>query len=287
MKDKLFEKIDKPKLFIGINNSKKRLFEHVSPQEQIMGNFTQNEISVDCSINQYYSGVMILDDIPPFDIVDYDLFKESDYKHYINDIKGVCRSSFEYRRFVNYLRDYMDMNKCSFFTNVSNKDTFKIRIELHHYPFTLHDIVTTVYNKRVSRAESLDVEMVAKEVMYIHYYCMVGIIPLAETVHELVHNQVLFIPVDTVFGNYKEFIDVYGTFIPSEVMEKYNAISAQTLAYNEEANLQVLQQSPLAIQLPGDDGSGLYKVAKLEEIVSLMKGKIKEIENKPKLAKVA
>lgn len=172
----------------------------------------------------------------------------------------------------------MDMNKCSFFQNVSNKDTFKIKIELHHSPFTLYDITMTIFNKRVFYKESLDVEMVAKEVMYIHYFCMVGIIPLAETVHELVHKQIVFIPKDSVFGNYEGFIEAYGEFIPIDAKDRYDLLSAQTLAYNEPANLQVLQQSPLVIQLPGDGDSGSYKLPKLEMIASLMKGRMLEMK---------
>ena len=56
-------------------------------------------------------------------------------------------------------------------------------------------------------------------------------------------------------------------------------MSAQTLAYNEAANLQVLQQSPLIIQLPGDDGSGTYKLPKLEAVANLMKQKVIEFKN--------
>lgn len=269
MKERLFSVVQKP-----------RLFEHIQPQSalQIFEQPTTNVIS-----RPYYDGVIVLDEVPPFDYEEFDIYDEKDFKKYIAEIEKVCRSSFEYRNFVNYLRDYMDMNKCSFFQNISNKDTFKIKIELHHCPFTLYDIVMTIFNKRKFYNESLEVEMVAKEVMYIHYFCMVGIIPLAETVHELVHNQIVFIPIDNVFGNYKEFIEVYEQFIPQETMHKYDTLSAQTLAYNEAANLQVLQQSPLIIQLPGDDGSGTYKLPKLEAVANLMKQKVLEFKSPSKI----
>ena len=269
MKDKfLFTELDKPQLFSVV--------EEELPIEQ----FKQQTTEI--SSQPYYDGIIVLDEVPAFDMEEFDIYDEKDFKKYIQEVEKVCRTSFEYRHFVNYLRDYMDMNKCSFFQNVSNKETFKIKIELHHCPFTLYDIVMTVFNKRMFYHESLEVEMVAKEVMYIHYFCMVGIIPLAETVHELVHKQIVFIPLDTVFGNYEEFINDYREFIPEESMNRYEAISAQTLAYNEELNLQVLQQSPLIIQLPGDDGSGTYKLPKLEAVVNLMKQKVIEMKSPPK-----
>lgn len=265
---KLFERIQpKPPV---------KLFERIQPNNIVVQQFQNTNI-----VRQnYWDGVIVLDEVPVYDIEDYNVYDEKSFKKYIDDIKRIIRSSFEYRRFVNYLRDYMDMNKCSFFQNVNNIETFKIKIELHHSPFTLHDIVLTVFNKRMHYNESLEVEMVAKEVMYIHYFCMVGIIPLAETVHELVHKQIVFIPVDTVFGNYNEFIDIYGEFIPDEVRERYDTIVAQTATYNEPENLKILQQSPLIIQLPGDNGFGTYELPKLESVVSLMKKKI--VEMKPR-----
>lgn len=266
MKGRLFTVI-KPKLFIHLNDS-----------ETALEQFKQSQ-STEIVSHKYYDGAIVLNEVPPFDKEEFDIYDEKDFKKYIEEIKKVCRTSFEYRNFVNYLRDYMDMNKCSFFQNISNKDTFKIKIELHHCPFTLHDIVLTVFNKRMFYHEDLEVEMVAKEVMYIHYFCMVGIIPLAETVHELVHKQIVFIPLDNVFGNYLEFIDAYGEFIPVDAKERYDQICAQTLAYNEAANLQILNQSPLIIQLPGDDGSGTYKLPKLEGVVNLMKQKVLEFKN--------
>ena len=267
--NRLFERVQKPIY----------LFERVNALSEF-----KNNQSTDIVEHKWYDGVLVLDQVPEFNIVDYDLYNKKEFDHYIDDVKRVVRSSFEYRRFVNYLRDYMDMNKCSFFQNVTNKDTFKIKIELHHHPFTLHDIVLTIYNKRIANNESVEVEMVAKEVMYIHYFCMVGIIPLAKTVHQLVHKQFLFIPIDTVFGNYEEFIEIYGDYIPPEAREKYDAINAQTLVYDEISNLQVLQQSPLIVQLPGDDGSGTYNLPKLEAISSLMKKRAIELkENKPSI----
>ena len=78
-------------------------------------------------------------------------------------------------------------------------------------------------------------------------------------------------------------MEVYKEFIPEDAMQRYEAMEAQTLAYNEEANLQVLQQSPLILQLPDDTGSGLYELPKLEGIVNLMKSKVLEMKSSPQL----
>lgn len=255
------------------------LVELISPIEKdknlqlkIPNNYTQ------VKNNTYYNDIIVLNDIPVFDIQDYDISNDKEFVKYIEDIKKVIRSSYEYRQFVNYLRDNMNMNACSFFKNVSNSNTFKIRIELHHSPYTLQDIVMTVFNKRVFYNESLEIEMVAKEVMYIHYFLMVGIIPLAETVHELVHKQLIFIPLDKVLGNYEAFEEMYGEWIPPETVDKIDMMRTKTLAYNDALEMSILQQNPIVLQLPGDTGQGLYNLPTMKDIEAVMANRIMEIK---------
>ena len=120
-----------------------------------------------------------LDHIPEFDIGDYDLTNEKDLFKYFKNIERICRSSRSYKKLVEYLRSCVDMNKCSFFKNVNNIDTYSIKIHIHHTPLTLYDIVTTVYSKRVANHESVTENAVAKEVMFNHYTTCVGLIPLS------------------------------------------------------------------------------------------------------------
>ena len=258
----------------------------IEPIVQNNNNFYQlgNPNETKLISNSYYNDIVVLDNIPEYDMQDYDISDDKGFKKYIEDIKKIIRSSFEYRRFVNYLREYMNMNKCSFFNNVTNANTFKIKIELHHSPLTLHDIVLTIFNKRVFYHESLEVEMVAKEVMYVHYFLMVGIIPLAETVHELVHKQLIFIPLNAVLGNYEDFIEMYNQWIPDEVTEKLQVIREKSKVYDNALNASILQQNPIILQLPGDTGQGLYNLPTMEQIESLMADRILEIkENHYKL----
>ena len=165
----------------------------------------------------------------------YDLNDEKDYDHYIKDCERIIRRSFEYKQFINYLRDNMNMNKCAFLSHVSNTENYGVKIEIHHYPFTLRDIVEIVYRKRCHYEESLSVFMVAKEVMELHYKLMVGLIPLSETIHELAHNGKIFIPVDRVLGRYNLFVDYYSPFISAEMLDTLRRIENYT--YSNDANI--------------------------------------------------
>lgn len=230
------------------------------------------------------SNILVIDDIPPYDIKDYDLFDEKDFNKYLQDIERIIRSSMEYREFINYLREYMDMNKCSFFENVSNINSYKIKIHIHHHPLTLYDIVVIVYNKRSFFEESLEAEMVAKEAMYIHYFMMVGLIPLSETVHDLVHDQLIFIPLDKVMGNWEEFLDTYSDFIPTETLEKIERYKRNTLNFSEEENRKLLIQSPTYVKMQEDQDpdctSVSYKLPEMNDIIDAMNKKIEDIKSK-------
>mgnify|MGYP000070429771 CR=1 FL=1 len=217
--------------------------------------------------------VISMDEIPEYDREDYNLSDAKDREKYFKDIERIVRNSFEYREYVSYLRDYMDMNKCSFFENVNNIESYNIKIHLHHSPITLYEIVVIVFNKRLYYKESLDAEAVAKEVMYVHYCLLIGLIPLCETVHELVHNEYLFVPNSSVLGNYKDFIELYKDWIPPEILAKLDRIEKYTQVYDEAENMNVLRTSYIYL-----DFSGTYKLPKLEDILEKVKERMEQLK---------
>ena len=213
-----------------------------------------------------------LHDIPRYDIYDYDLNDEKSFKSYMQAIERNVRQSFEYKAMIKYLREYMDMNQCAFYKNVNNIDTTRIKIEIHHEPLSLYDICVIVYNKRVSFHEPLDEEYVAKEVMYLHYNLLVGLIPLAETVHQLVHAQYLFVPTTAVLGKYKEFVDRYHDYMLPEQIEALEHIEEATRVYDDSDAKTLLSRQYIYI-----DTSGSYDLPKLEDVASMVKERITQI----------
>lgn len=180
-------------------------------------------------------------EIEPCDIETYCLEDEKEYEHFVKDVESQVRRSFEYREFIKYLRENMGMNKCSFLKDVSNDETYAIKIEIHHYPFTLRDITEIVIRKRIYYKEYISIQMVAKEVMELHYKLMVGLIPLSETVHQLAHSSRLFIPIDKVLGRYDLFVDYYKPFCNPEQLETLERIEK----YSEEKQSRILNTTIL------------------------------------------
>lgn len=230
--------------------------------------------------------------IPEFDTITYNLEDEKDFDHYIKDIEKDVRRSFEYRRFINYIRDNMDMDRCSFLQGVTNEETFDIKIEIHHYPFTLRDIVEIVYRKRNALNESLDLHMVSKEVMELHYKLMIGLIPLSETVHELCHAGRLFIPVDKVMGRYNMFVDYYKPYCSVGQLETLERIEKYTREeVSEVLDTTIIEQNKVTYdidvpqyQLPEFGKVSDEMIHKLESIKqnNYLLPTIKDIEDKSK-----
>lgn len=209
--------------------------------------------------------IIEMKDIPNYEKNDFeDLDNPKEFKKYTEEIKKMVRNSFEYKQLVQYLKEYMNMNQCSFL-NVSGELNKKIKIHIHHSPITMEEIVLIVYKKREYYMEGLETEDVAKEVMYLHYLLVIGLIPLAETPHEAVHSGYLFIPNDKVFGNYKLFLETYDQWIPPELKSKFDNLEEFTKTYNKEKNNELLKLNCVYINVTGED----VMLPSIEEIMKL------------------
>lgn len=132
---------------------------------------------------------------------------------FIKTVEGMVRTSREYRDYVTYLKKYLDMTCCSFFQGVTSKNTRGVKIEIHHEPFTLFDITSIVIDKWRDQERDLNHLLIAEEIMKIHYRGLVGLIPLSLTVHQLVHDNKIFIPLQAVFGDVPKFMKEYESHI--------------------------------------------------------------------------
>lgn len=140
-----------------------------------------------------------------------------DRRAFVNAVKKIVRGSKEYKDYIAFLREFLDMDRCAFFGKIGS-GTQKVRIEVHHEPFTLEDYVTVVTRKQIDEGVELNDLSVAKEVMKLHYQNMVGLIPLSKTIHQVVHSDThkVTIPTYMVYGNFYNFIDQYYDYISKD-----------------------------------------------------------------------
>ena len=228
-------------------------------------------------VNDIYSNdgqtILEMKSAPYFDKMPYDLLEEKSFKKYISDLERSVRNSFEYRELIAYLKNTEGMDVCSFLDNVTSRDNTKVKIEIHHSPLTLYDICLAVFRKRQQRKESTNLEAVAQEIMYLHYIGWVGLIPLSATVHDMVHNQYLFVPTDRVRGNYKAFVDNYYNFIDPDTLDSLDAAEDATREYNNK-QMELFNNHKIYLNV---DGS--YGLPRKDEMKSLLKDRITEIKS--------
>lgn len=209
-----------------------------------------------------------------FDKEEYDLNNEKEYKRYISDLEKLVRGSIHYRLLVSYLRNSEGMDKCAFLDNASTENGNKI--EIHHTPFTLFDITNTVVNKRIKNNEPMDIELVAEEILYLHYCGYVGLIPLCETVHQMVHNSFIFIPTDVVRFSYQQFINAYYNYIDPMLLDYIDAAERLTKEGDlVKKQMELFNQHKIYVNV---DGS--YALPGLTEIQNCIKFRINELKNK-------
>ena len=219
--------------------------------------------------------IVFNEDLPKYDGYEFDIFDEKDFEKYIYYIEKIVRGSFEYKNFIKFLRNNVGMNKCSFMENVNNIETFNVQIHLHHHPFDLNTLTKIVFRRRFEAKESVETEAVAKEVMWVHSNLLVGLIPLCETVHELVHNFYLFIPVDDVLGMVDTFIELYEPWISQEHLDLYKSIVEYSKVYNEEENKNPLVRKYIYI----DQCSGTtVKLPTYQDVLNAMNKRIYELK---------
>lgn len=213
--------------------------------------------------------------LPDYEQEDYDLSNPKDLTKFIKDVKSEVRGSFEYREMIKYLRDHAGMDRSGLNPEISNTDSKKVKIEIHHTPFVLEDIVRIVYEKRLQNHEDISIEMVAKEVMECHYKGIVGLYPLTATEHELVHNGYIFIPPSEVFGRYDEFMKEYDEYIDSSDKETIKSIeSYEKDIFNPIEQNKILSQSNIYL-----DPNGAYEMPKLDKFEDSVAKRIDTIRN--------
>lgn len=240
-------------------------------------------MNVECmnTVDNIYSnnGMSIIDisEMPYFENQEYDLLDEKDYKHYIADLERIVRNSFEYRWLIGFLKNTEGMDVCSFLYNVSSKDNTKVRIEIHHSPLTLYDICATVVKKRQHNNEDLEINSVAEEVIWLHYAGWVGLIPLSETVHNMVHNQYIFIPTNVVRGNYQAFINSYYNYISPDILDCIDAAEQATKDYNGK-QMEIFNTHKIYVNT-----NGSFALPRRNEVQQAVKQHISDLKSNKKV----
>lgn len=151
------------------------------------------------------------------------LITEKDKIKFIKTVEKLVRASLEYRNYIEFLKEHIGLDSCIFFQKITGGTNSKkrIKIEIHHEPLTLFDIVSVVLTKYQEEGLEINALDISDEVMDLHYQNLVGLVPLSRTGHEMVHNSTkVFVPLNMCYGNYSEFLRIYEPYISEDIYEK-------------------------------------------------------------------
>jgi len=163
------------------------------------------------------------------------LDSDRDKEKFIKRVEQMIRSSLEYRDYIAYLKENVDMTKCAFFNSVENRSDAKVRIEIHHEPLTLFDIVSVVLTKHMEEGIPINDLYIADEVMNLHYQNMVGLVPLSKSLHQIIHNSdEIIIPLNLVFGDYTGFLREYSDYLDEHILDKIERKINETKHFTQD-----------------------------------------------------
>lgn len=168
---------------------------------------------------------------------DLGLFEDRrEYIKFVIRIKQMIRHSYEYEQLIYFLKRKHGLDHCGIHPNCSIKNGF--RIELHHTPFCLEDIVHIVIKKRLDKGQSLKMGDIITEIMELHYLGLVGLYPLCMLCHAYAHPQGehsgndLFIPIANVIGDPEEFYEIYKDHTTESIQTKFTNIQQLNRGYS-------------------------------------------------------
>jgi hypothetical protein len=141
-------------------------------------------------------------------------------------VEKQIRGSHEYRAYVKYLKEELDLTKCALLPNIDVKTT-PVSLEFHHFPYTLFDITGIVGRSMVSEAgedASVSTLDIAERVMREHFENHIGLVPLTETLHQMAHSGAISIPFDKINGNFRAFGERYAEFIEPDFLDRVEAL---------------------------------------------------------------
>lgn len=162
-------------------------------------------------------------------------------------MEKIIRKSYEYKTYITYLKQELDITRCAITPGLNQKD-MDFGLEFHHYPITLYDAVDTLTRYAYARKDAggnLSMFDVMKLVMQEHYAGNIGLVPLSTTAHEMAHSGAIRIPNTAIYGNYQKFIAKYKEYMSPELIDKCETAMLITPEMAEEQNSQKLGKNTL------------------------------------------
>ena len=150
-------------------------------------------------------------EIPFYKDADY-MFSLENEVAFIKAVERMVRTSKYYSRYIAHLKVDLGLNFCQVKGNISEDEDAGVKdlIEMHHGPiFTLFDVVSIILNYMLIKGMKITTFSVANRVIEEHFKHRVQTVMLCETVHQLAHDNKVFLNYRQGFGDLYSFLEIY------------------------------------------------------------------------------
>lgn len=148
---------------------------------------------------------------------------KNNFSKFIKNVELLVRRSEEYKRYIWYLSNVVGLNQCMILNNVNTDTHEDVTIEMHHGPIlTLYDIISIMIEHYINNEKKFNSLSLARKVIEEHYLHEVQVVMLSKTVHELVHDNKIFIHPRQAWGNINAFFAKFKDGIIPEMKERIN-----------------------------------------------------------------
>ena len=188
-----------------------------------------------------------------YDWLKDDIEDEKEHHRLIQYIERIVRGSLEGRNYREYLKENMRFDHCSILSGIPS-DKLK-KVEIHHHPFCLYDLCkitlasASQWNQRVSTL------LIAERVVEDHFRNEVGLVPLTETIHEMVHAGQVFIDPRCIFGDWMSWVKRHSQYIKKDT-EMLARVRGR-LRWDNDVEAQNIQRLNISIRDWNIDGGAL------------------------------
>lgn len=163
---------------------------------------------------------------PPMGYAADDLEEPKNFDKFVKYCERLIRTSPEYREYVKYLREHLDMQSCTFLTGV---EAGSAALEIHHSIVTLYDITEAVVRRKLARlrpGERFSAMTIANEVVLRHYENSVPLVPVSNTAHQMVHSGLVEVLASQVFGDLPRLVRRYRPYFSEAALDKLRRAAA-------------------------------------------------------------
>ena len=188
-----------------------------------------NELSVNIQYNEYPE-IITYDEKNPtirspyatFDLPFYQtretLMDVDTYRNFLRNAETRFRATREYKAYKSYLIEYLGIDRCQIFGNITTDDA---TIELHHNVLGLFDICLLICGHVINTVGVITTFDLIQLLIQEHFNNRVGVTFLSKTAHQVYTNDPDgYIPPEMTFGAWWELLSIYRYGITYDIANK-------------------------------------------------------------------